>query len=85
MRKLTLPKNQHKGLKIFCRTCRVDNSKCRHYERQVYRVRIHIPGTKNSTKSFYLESENYNDAILECVLIEKELKQKDNLEEESGK
>ena len=75
MRKLTLPKNQHKGLKIFCRTCRVDNSKCRHYERQVYRVRIHIPGTKNSTKSFYLESENYNGAILECVLIEKELKQ----------
>jgi hypothetical protein len=73
MTKLSLPKNPHKGLKIFCRTCRVDNSKCRHYDRQVYRVRIHVPGTKNSSKSFYLEAVNYNDAILECALIEKEL------------
>ena len=73
MKKLTLPKNPYKGLKIFCRTCRVDNSRCRHYDRQVYRVRIHIPGTKNATKSFYLEAENYNDAIIECALFEKEL------------
>ena len=73
MIKLTLPKNPHKGLKIFCRTCRLDNRKCKHYDRQVYRVRIHIPGTKNATKSFYLEAENYNDAVIECALIEKEL------------
>ena len=73
MKKLTLPKNRHKGLKIFCRTCRVDNSKCKHFERQVYRVRIHIPGTRNSTKSYYLEAENYNSAVIECALIEKEL------------
>jgi integrase len=73
MKKLTLPKNPHKGLKIFCRTCRVDNSKCKHFERQVYRVRIHIPGTRNSTKSYYLEAENYNSAVIECALIEKEL------------
>ncbi len=73
MIKLTLPKNPHKGLKIFCRTCRVDNSKCRHFDRQVYRVRIHIPGSKNATKSFYLEAKNYNDAIIECALFEKEL------------
>ena len=73
MIKLSLPKNPYKGLKIFCRTCRVDNSKCRHYDRQVYRVRIHIPGTKNATKSLYLEAKNYNDAIIECALFEKEL------------
>jgi integrase len=73
MTKLSLPKNPHKGLKIFCRTCRVDNSRCRHYNRQVYRVRIHVPGTKNASKSFYLEAENYNDAVIECALIEKEL------------
>ncbi len=73
MKKLTLPKNPHKGLKIFCRTCRVDNSKCKHFDRQVYRVRIHIPGTRNSTKSYYLEAENYNSAVIECALIEKEL------------
>jgi len=73
MKKLTLPKSPHKGLKIFCKTCRVDNPRCKHYNRQIYRVRIHIPGTKNSTKSFYLEAENYNDAVIECALIEKEL------------
>ena len=73
MRKLTLPKNPHKGLKIFCRTCRVDNSKCKHFDRQVYRVRIHVPGTINSTKSYYLDAENYNSAVIECALIEKEL------------
>jgi integrase len=73
MKKLTLPKNPHKGLKIFCRTCRVDNCKCKHFDRQVYRVRIHVPGTRNSTKSYYLEAENYNDAVIECALIEKEL------------
>jgi integrase len=73
MKKLTLPKNPHKGLKIFCRTCRVDNSKCKHFDRQVYRVRIHVPGTKNSSKSYYLEAENYNAAVIECALIEKEL------------
>ena len=73
MNKLTLPKNPHKGLKIFCKTCRVDNNKCRHYDRQVYRVRIHIPGTKHGVKSVFLEAVNYNDAILECAHIEKEL------------
>ena len=73
MKKLTLPKSPHKGLKIFCKTCRVDNPRCKHYNRQIYRVRIHIPGTKNSTKSFYLEAENYNDAVIECALVEKEL------------
>jgi integrase len=73
MKKLILPKNPYKGLKIFCRTCRIDNSSCRHYDRQVYRVRIHVPGTINSTKSYYLEALNYNDAIIECALIEKEL------------
>jgi hypothetical protein len=32
-----------------------------------------VPGTKNASKSFYLEAENYNDAVIECALIEKEL------------
>lgn len=74
MRKLTLPKNPHKGLKIFCRTCRVDNPKCKHYDRQVYRVRIHIPGNSASIRTKFLEAENYNDAVAECVDFERELK-----------
>jgi integrase len=74
MRKLTLPKNPHKGLKIFCRTCRVDNPKCKHYDREVYRVRIHIPGNSESVRTKFLEAENYNDAVAECVDFERELK-----------
>jgi integrase len=74
MKKLTLPQNPHKGLKIFCRTCRVDNPKCKHYDRQVYRVRIHIPGNSNSVRTKFLEATNYNEAVIESVDFEKELK-----------
>jgi integrase len=73
MKKLTLPKKPYKGLKIFCKTCRVDNPKCKHFDRQVYRARIHIPGTKNGSKSVYLNAENYNDAVLESIQFEKDL------------
>ena len=74
MKKLTLPKNAHKGLKIFCKTCRVDNPRCRHYSRQVYRVRVHIPGNSNSIKTKVLDATNYSSAIIECIDFEKELK-----------
>lgn len=74
MRKLTLPNNPHKGLKIFCKTCRVDNPKCKHYDRQVYRVRIHIPGNSGSVKTKFLEADNYDAAVVECVDFVKELK-----------
>ena len=74
MKKLTLPKNPHKGLKIFCKTCRIDNPKCKHYSRQVYRVRIHIPGNSDSVKTKVLEATTYKSAIIECIDFEKELK-----------
>ena len=74
MRKLTLPHNPHKGLKIFCRTCRIDNPKCKHYDRQVFRVRIHIPGNSKSIRTKFLEAGNYNNAVAECVDFERELK-----------
>lgn len=74
MKKLTLPQNPHKGLKIFCRTCRVDNPRCTHYERQVYRVRIHIPGNSDRVRTKFLEATNYNEAVIECVDFEKKLK-----------
>lgn len=74
MRKLTLPKNPHKGLKIYCRSCRIDNCKCKNYDRQVYRVRIHIPGNSASIRTKFLEADSYNDAVAECVDFERELK-----------
>lgn len=77
MNKLTLPKNPYKGMKIFCKTCNKDNSNCRHFDNQVYRVRVHVPGTKNSVKTKKLESTNYSDALLEAIAFEKELNASD--------
>ncbi len=74
MKKLTLPKNPHRGLKIYCKTCRVDNGNCKHFEQLTYRVRIHVPGTKNTVRVKFLNAENYNDAVIECVEFEKDLK-----------
>lgn len=74
MKKLTLPQNPHKGLKIFCKTCRIHNPNCKHFDRQIYQVRIHVPGTKHEVKSKNLEADNYNDAVAECVDFERELK-----------
>ncbi len=73
MSKLKLSKNPHKGLKIYCRKCNKDNSNCKHFESQVYRVRIHVPGTQNEVRAKQLESTNYNDAVIEAIAFEKEL------------
>ncbi len=70
---LKLPKNPYKGIKLFCKTCRVDNPKCNHYDKIIYRVRVHIPGTKNEIKSKMLVATNYDDAVLESIQFEKEL------------
>jgi integrase len=74
MSKLTLPLKPHKGLKIFCNKCKKDNSKCKHYTNQVYRVRIHIPGTKNTVRTMVLEATDYEDAIVEAIAFKKEIK-----------
>ena len=73
MNKLTLPKHPHTGLKIFCKTCRVDNPNCKHYSNQIYRVRVHVPGSGNGVKTKYLTATNYDDAVLETIQFQKEL------------
>jgi integrase len=37
-------------------------------------VRIHIPSNSKSVRTKFLEAENYNDAVAECVDFERELK-----------
>ncbi|WP_348810625.1 tyrosine-type recombinase/integrase [Flavobacterium maritimum] len=74
MRKLTMPKNPYKGIKIYCKKCKVDNPKCNHFESFTYKVRIHIPGTKKSVKSKILNSTVYSDAVTEAINFEKHLK-----------
>jgi integrase len=77
MNKLTLPKNPHKGLKVFCRQCNEDNSKCKHYDNQVYRVRIHVPGSKNTVKTKVIAAKEYDDAVIEAIAFKKELSAND--------
>lgn len=71
---LKLPKNPYKGLKLFCKKCRVDNPKCNHYDRIIYRVRVHVPGTIKDIKSKMLSASNYEDAVAESIEFERELK-----------
>lgn len=73
MSKLKLPKNPHKGLKVFCKKCNTDNSKCKHFDDQIYRVRIHVPGSKNSVKTKKIEATDYYNAVIEAIAFEKEL------------
>lgn len=77
MKKITLPKNHLTGLKIYCNKCKRYNPKCRHIEELLYRLIVHIPGTKNSVKSKSLMSRNYEDAVKESMDIIKELKSND--------
>jgi integrase len=77
MKKLTLQKNHLKGLKIYCNKCKKYNPKCNHNDDLLYRVVVHIPGTKNSTKIKTLISKNYEDAVKESMDIIKDLKRND--------
>ena len=74
MRKLTLPKNPYKGIKIYCKKCKVDTPKCSHFESFTYKVRVHVPGTKKSVKSKILNAMVYGDAVTEAINFEKHLK-----------
>ena len=73
MKKLTLGRNSLKGLKIFCKVCNRDNPNCKHYDSQYYKIRVHIPGTKNDIRSKKLTSTNYLDAVQEATQFQKEL------------
>jgi len=73
MTKLTLPKKPINGLKIFCKKCRQNNTGCKHYEDQYYRLMVHVPGSKGNTKSKILKSRNYDDALIESINFKKSL------------
>lgn len=71
--KLKLPKNSLAGIKIYCSKCKKDNSNCKHYDNQSFRMRLHVSGTKNKIKSKVLSSKNYDDALLEAIEFKKEV------------
>ncbi|MCG3165153.1 MAG: hypothetical protein POELPBGB_00915 [Bacteroidia bacterium] len=73
MNKLKIPKNPFKGLKIYCKVCKRDNPNCNHYNEQEYRVRVHIPNTKNGIKSKTFTTKNYDEAVREAIEFKKDL------------
>lgn len=77
MKKISLPKNPFKGLKIYCNKCKRYNPKCKHNDDYSFRAVVHIPGTKNSTKIKTLISTKYEDAVKEIIDVINELKAND--------
>ncbi|NRT15285.1 integrase [Flavobacterium sp. 28A] len=73
MNKLIIPKNPHKGMKIFCYKCKRDNPICKHYDIQKYKVVIHVKGEVAKRKSQVLISRIYNEAVIEAIEYEKGL------------
>jgi integrase len=74
MNKLKLPKNPHKGMKIYCHKCKRDNPTCNHYDVHKFKVKIHVIGGDGKKRTKVLDSKNYNDAVKEAIDFEKELK-----------
>jgi hypothetical protein len=49
----------------------VNNSKCKHFNNQHYRIRIHRPGTIKGIKSKVLVAVEYKEAVIEAINFEK--------------
>ena len=75
MKKIKLPKNPHRGLKIFCHKCKRDNPTCNHYDVYKYKVVIHVEGGNNKKKTKVLTAIKYEDAVNEAIEFRKELEQ----------
>lgn len=77
-----IPKSsQTKGLYVFCRDCKAKSKTdlpkvpiCTHpTDRLVFKAFVYIPGTRN-LRTRILKATNHNDAIIEKIEFEKELK-----------
>jgi hypothetical protein len=73
MKKIKLPQKSFKGLKTFCKICRINNSKCSHIEHLIFRAVIKIPGGCGSVRTKMLIADSYNDAVIESIQFRKDL------------
>ena len=73
MRKLKLPKKPYTGMKVYCNVCKKDNTGCSHYDEQYYRIRIHVPNTKNRVKVKIFETTDYSEAVVQAIEFKKQL------------
>jgi len=76
-----------KGLTIFCYRCKTNITseickttgksikQCPYGDKHVYKVYVHVPGTKNQRKTKTLETRDINEAIKQAIEFEKEIKE----------
>ena len=74
-----------KGLTVYCYRCKTNVSKicratgkplsqCKHGDQHIYKVYVHVPGTKNQRRTKKLETRDLNEAIKQAIEFEKEVK-----------
>ena len=75
MSKLKKPKLT--GMKIYCTTCCSDNPTCKHIDKHVYRIRLHIKGSGKGIRSKTLANREYDKAVDEAIAFKKEMLKSD--------
>ncbi len=60
-------------MKIYCGVCKRDNPNCNHYNNHQYRVRIHVPNTRNKVKVKVFETRDYDLAVKQAIDFKKNL------------
>ena len=83
---LYIPESKRwKGLTVYCYRCKTNMTEfcnvsgkslkqCIHGDKHVFKVYVHVPGTKNQRKTKKLETRDLNEAIIQAIEFEKEVK-----------
>jgi len=83
---LYIPENKRwKGLTVYCYRCKTNMTdicnktgnplkQCPHGGNHVFKVYIHVPGTKNQRRTKKLDTRDINEAIIQAIEFEKEVK-----------
>jgi len=84
---LLIPESKKwKGLVVYCNKCKTNVSEickvsgkplkqCPNGDKHVFKVYIHVPGTNNQRRTKKLETRDINEAIIQAIEFEKEVKE----------
>lgn len=76
MKALTIPSGKSiTGLYIYCSQCKYTSkeTKCKHYDKQSYKARFHIPGTQGEKASKVFPTRDIDEAIKLTLAFQSEL------------
>jgi len=81
------PTKKVKGLVVYCYKCQTNITSgickttgksikhCPHGDKHVFKVYVHVPGTKNERRTKKLKTRDINEAIKQTIDFEKEVKE----------